>query len=357
VPRILTNTLLVLGVALIMATPAAAEPAAVGERLVLSAPWPAAFTFDANGRIFYGERFTGEIRIYDPATQNDTLFYTLPDVQKTGEQGLLGLALHPRYPTRPFVYAYYTRGTNGVENAIVRLTDAGGVGSDLKTIITVPAAASHNGGVIHFGPDRRLYAVVGENGNSANAQNLATKLGKVLRMTATGGVPSDNPFPGSVVWSYGLRNSFGFAFDPQTGNLWETENGPTCNDELNRIVAGGNFAWGPSWTCSGDAPQNTNQDGPEPRFLPLAFYAQTIAPTGAAFCQGCGLGAAVNGRLVFGDYNNGDVHAVTLTADRLAVASQTVIHHHSTLVLAVERAPDRTLYFSDSTGIFQLVRT
>jgi aldose sugar dehydrogenase len=353
-PRILTNGLLVVVAALLVVTPARAS---VGETPVLSAPWPAAFTFDPSGRIFYGERLTGEIRIYDPATQSDTLFYTLPDVAANGEQGLLGLALHPRYPSKPFVYAFYTRTTNGVENAIVRLTDSGGVGGALKTLRTLPAGTIHNGGVIHFGPDRRLYAVLGENGNPANAQDLGTTLGKVVRMTATGGVPPDNPFPGSIVWSYGLRNSFGFAFDPQTGNLWETENGPECNDELNRIVAGGNFAWGPHETCSGPAPQNTNQDGPNPRILPLAFFTPTIAPTGAAFCQGCGLGASVNGTFVFGDYNNGDIHAVTLTPDRLAVASETVIHHHSPGVLAVERAPDRTLYFSDQNGIFRLVKT
>ena len=346
--------MLVFTLALVVVAPARA---AVGEQLVVSAAWPAAFTFDPSGRIFYGVRFTGEIRIFDPATQSDTLFYTLPDVATNGEQGLVGLALHPDYPDKPFVFAFYTRNTNGVENAVVRLTDTEGVGGRLKTLITLPAALHHDGGVIHFGPDRRLYAVVGDNTKPASAQDLGTNRGKVLRMTATGGVPSDNPFPDSVVWSYGLRNSFGFTFDPQTGNLWETENGPECNDELNRIIGGGNFAWGPSETCAGQPPNNTNQDGPLPRLLPTAFYTPTIAPTGAAFCKGCGLGTSLNGRLIFGDWKNGDLHAVTLTGDRLGVASQTVFHHHSTGILAVERAPDRTLYFSDQNGIFQLVRT
>ena len=59
---------------------------------------------------------------------------------------------------------------------------------------------------------------------------------KVLRMNPDGSVPNDNPFAGSRIWSYGLRNSIGFDFDPQTGNLWESENGPECNDEINRIV-------------------------------------------------------------------------------------------------------------------------
>ena len=84
--RLLTVALLALAVA-------APASAAIGERLVLQAEWPAAFTFDPNGRIFYGDRFTGEIRIYDPSTQGDTHFFTLPHVGTDGEQGLLGLAL------------------------------------------------------------------------------------------------------------------------------------------------------------------------------------------------------------------------------------------------------------------------
>ena len=155
-------------------------------------------------------------------------------------------------------------------------------------------------------------------------------------------------------FAYGIRNSFGFTFDPQTGNLWETENGPACNDELNRIVEGGNHAWGPSETCNGTPPQNTNQDGPAPRILPRSFYNPVIAPTGAAFCQGCGLGAAVEGRLLFGDWNRGEIHAVTLTADRLGVASQTVILDRASGILAVERGTGGAVYFSDANGIYRL---
>ena len=200
--------------------------------------------------------------------------------------------------------------------------------------------------------------VVGDAHHSANAQDRThNDRGKVLRMTRTGRVPSRNPF-GNRIFSYGLRNSFGFAFDPRTGRLWESENGPECNDELNRIVAGGNFAWGPHETCAGQAPGDTNRDGPAPRILPLAFFPDTIAPTGATFCtRQCGLGAALDGRLIYGDWKNGDIHAVTLTSDRLDIASQTVILNHGLGVLGVERSRVGVVYFSDRTGIFRLVRT
>ncbi len=119
---------------------------------------------------------------------------------------------------------------------------------DEKNIATV-----HNGGRIKFGPDGALYAVVGEHANAVNAQtvNRNTNLGgKVLRMTPDGGVPAGNPFPGSFVWAYGIRNSFGFTFDPTQGSFWLTDNGPSCNDEVNRIVKAGNYGWGPQATCN-----------------------------------------------------------------------------------------------------------
>src|SRR5919204_197637 len=189
-----------------LAVPTSAH-AAFGAMPVLSASWPTAFTFDPTQRIFYTDRFTGEIRIIDPGSGGDTLFFTLPDIATSGEQGLLGLALHPGYPTKPYVYAYYTRTVNGSpQNQIVRLTDAMGNGQNLKTLVRIPAGTIHNGRVIHFGPDRKLYAVVGENGNRANAQDLGTLAGKVLRVSASGRPPRTNPFPGSRVWSFGLRN-------------------------------------------------------------------------------------------------------------------------------------------------------
>ncbi len=336
---------------------APSSQAAIGAQLVVSTSWPAAFAFEPGGRIFYGNRFTGQIRIFNPATGGDTLFYALPDVATNGEQGLLGLALDPAYPARPYVFAYYTRTVGGSpQNQIVQLTDSMGTGSGLSTLLALPAGGNHNGGVIHFGPDGDLYAVIGDVGNRANAQDLSSLAGKVLRLTGLSQPRRLNPSACSRVcaFAYGIRNSFGFTFDPQTGNLWETENGPACNDELNRIVEGGNHAWGPSETCNGTPPQNTNQDGPAPRILPRAFYNPVIAPTGAAFCQGCGLGAAIEGRLLFGDWNRGEIHAVTLTADRLGVASQTVILDRASGILAVERGTGGAIYFSDANGIYRL---
>src|SRR5262249_18876504 len=172
----------------------------VGGGLVVGGlDWPAAFTSAPDGRIFYGERYTGTIRIYDPATGSNTPFFTITGLETDGERGLLGIALPPNYATRPFVYAYATRNVNGmIENQIIRIRDTGGTGTSARVIFTEDVAANfiHNGGRILFGPDKMLYVVIGEASDPSNSQNLTNDAGKILRMTPTGGVPADNPFAG-----------------------------------------------------------------------------------------------------------------------------------------------------------------
>jgi len=348
--------LVVLGV--IAGGAGARSTAILAQPVVVGLAFPAAFTVAPDGRIFYGLRFTGEIRIFDPADSSDTHFFTISHVATTGEQGLLGLAVSPQYPTKPWVYAYATRTVSQVtKNQIVRIKPAQGGGLTMEVLFNTGAASSHNGGRIAFGPSGQLYGVVGENGIPVQSQNLGTTLGKVIRMTASGGVPSTNPIPGNYMWAYGIRNSFGFAFDPVTGRLWETENGPECNDELNVIRKAGNYGWGASGTCSTPPapPKNTNQDGPSP-ILPRRWYTPQIAPTGAAFCSGCGLGSTSEGALFFGTFNTNQIRRVTLDASRSGVASETVVYTHPSPILSVQAAPGGTLYFSDPGGIYKLIR-
>jgi glucose/arabinose dehydrogenase len=340
--------------------PPSAEPRTgtiVAEPVATGLDHPATFVFAPDGTIFYGERLTGEIRRIDPVTGTDTHVFTVPGVigEATNEQGLVGLTVPPDFPATPWLYAYASRKVGGTaRDQIVRIKTTGGVSHTLQLVLDVKeASVRHNGGRMLFGPDGMLYIVVGESYESWRAQDLTQNGGKVLRMTPGGQVPDDNPFPDSYAYSYGNRNSFGLAFDPKTGDLWETENGPECNDELNRILPGRNYGWGPSETCVGDEPRDTNSDGPHP-IQPQLWYAPTIAPTGIAFCEGCGLGSAREGDLLFGSFDTGDIHEVRLSADRTRAVRDTTPFHHGTFVLSIERAPDGALYFSDGSGIFRL---
>jgi aldose sugar dehydrogenase len=320
---------------------------------------PTAFTFDPDGDVWFVEKASGEIRILDPASGNDRLFATVPTVNAEGERGTLGIALHPNYPNRPFVYVYASRTVEGQHrNQILRYRDDAGTGRNRTVIWSSPDSASstnHNGGHIAFGPDGMLYAVVGEDANPSNSQDRTNNdRGKVLRMTPRGGIPANNPFD-SRIYAYGIRNSFGFAFDPRTGDLWESENGPSCNDELNRIRRGRNYGWGPHQTCEGSAPRNTNQDGRRP-VLPEVWWTPTIAPTGVAFCRRCGLGVKSRGHLFMADWNGGRLHRLALNADRTTVRAQRVVYDHSSGMFSLEVGPGGHLYFSDPSGIYLLER-
>jgi glucose/arabinose dehydrogenase len=318
----------------------------------------AAFTWAPGGRIFYGERGTGEIRIFVPRTGRNSLFFDISNVIGTGERGLLGIEVHPDYPNPAYVYAYVTRSVSGgTENQLVRLRNAGGTGTGFRVLLSFPSlAGNHNGGRILFGPDGWLYAVVGDGANPALSQNRSRVQGKVLRLRPNGLGAPGNPF-GNRIWAYGIRNSFGMAFDPKTSRLWETEAGPGCNDELNRIVRGGNFAWGPSEDCgTGSPPQNTNRDGPN-RIMPKRWYNPVVTPTGMVFCRRCGLGRANGGAMFVGAFNTGELRKVRLGPNRLGVRSQRVVYDHGGPILSMERGSAGRLYFTDGGAIYRLIRT
>ncbi len=341
--------------ALLLALPPLGDrPASAGvgrKRIVVcNNCWPAAFAFTPNGtRLFYAHRFTGVLRVKNLATGADRRWGRIRGVATAGEQGVLGLAVDPRWPRKKFLYVYYTN-ASPLQNRIVRLRKVSG---KLRRgrLATIPASGNHNGGVIHFGPDGMLYAVTGDAGQPARSQNMGDNAGKVHRMRKGGRPPADNPDPGSTIYSFGHRNSFGFDFDPQTGRLWQTENGPECDDELNLVRSGRNYGWGPGSNCPG-----TSTEGPNPR-QPKHKWNPVIAPTGAAFCDGCGLGPRTEGTLLVGAWNPDLILRLTLNAARNDVASQRILYSNPQGVIAVERAPDGRIYFSDPDGIYRLKMT
>jgi glucose/arabinose dehydrogenase len=169
-------------------------------------------------------------------------------VTTTAEGGLMGIALHPQFATQRYAYAMYTAPSG---NRVSRWP----VGADLTfgteqiLLQNIPESTFHDGGEIAFGPDGMLYVATGYGPDVNTAADLTSLNGKILRITPEGGVPADNPFPGSKVWSYGHRNPQGLAWDSD-GRMYESEHGPTieraglcCNDEINLITKGGFYGW------------------------------------------------------------------------------------------------------------------
>lgn len=354
-----TAVLAVLAAVVLVALPGSASADVGAREIAAGLDQPVAFTFGPGRVLWYVEKSSGRVRMYDLDTDEDRLFFEVTRVNGEGERGMLGIALDPQYPDQPYVYVYATRSSGGkLKNQILRITDLGGDGGDRRVIFSSPASSSpyHNGGRILFGPDELLYAIVGDGHDASNSQDLSRNdRGKILRMTRDGEIPASNPRD-SRMFAYGIRNSFGFAFDPRTGRLWQTENGPACNDEVNLIRAGRNYGWGPHATCTGSAPRNTNQDGPKP-VRPELLYEQTIGITGIAFCEGCHLGSKSDRRAFFGAVNDGRIRRTTLDARRNDVRRARVVYDHPSGVLSVEVGPGGALYFSDFGGVYRLVRT
>jgi glucose/arabinose dehydrogenase len=220
------------------ATPAATSARAPARRTIatgLHVPWGIAFLPDGDALV--SERTTGDILRIPKGGGKPRLAMRVPGVNvDAGEGGLLGIAVSPHYATDKLVYAYFTTGS---DNRIARFK----LGGELHPILTgLKSGLIHNGGRIAFGPDGKLYAGVGETGDTALAQDRGALNGKILRMNPDGGVPAGNPFKGSLVWTWGHRNVQGLAWDA-AGRLWASEFGQNTFDEINLIRKGRNYGW------------------------------------------------------------------------------------------------------------------
>ncbi len=211
---------------------------------------PVFFDFAPDGRIFFNEYFTGQVRVIDAGgSLVEEPVASFDDVEVYFERGFLGLELDPDFDDNHYLYVYYSS-TDGTHK-LVRIREEDGAGAEvvvLRDDLPLMGQGNHNGGPIVFGPDRSMYLSIGELSVDTNAQDLEIEAGKILRMDRDGLPLPDNPFGAdSTVWAYGIRNTFGLAFNPLTGELYGSENGPTYGDEINRMIAGGNYGW-PQWT-------------------------------------------------------------------------------------------------------------
>jgi glucose/arabinose dehydrogenase len=213
---------------------------------------PTAMALAPDGRIFVCEQ-GGSLRVIKNGVLLATPFLTVT-VDSAGERGLLGIAFDPNFVSNQLVYIYYTATTPTPHNRISRFIAAGDVamaGSEtvLMDLNDLSAATNHNGGAIHFGSDGFLYVAVGDNANGSNAQSLSTRLGKMLRISSNGSIPTNNPFfsqttgQNQAIWALGLRNPFTFSFQPGAGRMFINDVGENTWEEINDGIAGSNYGW------------------------------------------------------------------------------------------------------------------
>lgn len=210
----------------------------------LQAPWSIAFYGETP---LISERDSARILELDE-NGNTREVAVIDGVQPRGEGGLLGIATHDDH-----LYVYFTSaGDNRIERySLEGAPGALTLGAAKPVLHGIPAASTHNGGRIAFGPDDMLYVTAGDASNVDLAQNLHSLAGKILRLTPDGAVPGDNPFKNSYVYSYGHRNPQGIAWD-EHGTLYSSEFGQNTWDELNVIEPGGNYGWPEAEGITGD---------------------------------------------------------------------------------------------------------
>ena len=247
----------------------------------LSVPWGLAPL--AGGGALVSERDTALLKQVAPDGRVDTLGQ-VPGVVPGGEGGLMGIALSPGFAGDRLVYAYLTAGG---DNRVVRFSvDGGRVGPVTPVLTGIPKANIHNGGRIAFGPDGLLYVGTGDAGNADRAQDRGSLGGKILRIAGDGGVPGDNPFPGSPVWSLGHRNVQGLGFDA-AGRLYASELGQNTFDEVNVIRPGANYGW----------PVVEGRGGGDRYVDPVVTWTPAEAsPSGATVASGSFFVAALRGQ-------------------------------------------------------------
>ena len=324
-------------------------------------PWGLAFLPD--GRMLVTER-PGRLVLVEADGKSRRTLAGVPSVRAGGQGGLLGIALSPNFAQDRLVYLSFSEaGDGGAGTAVARGRFTGTALENTEVIwrqAPKVGGGNHWGSRLVFARDGTLYVTTGDRyGERERAQDVATTIGKVVRINADGSAPKDNPFVGRAgarpeIWSYGHRNLQGAALHPETGQLWTVEHGARGGDELNFPRAGRNYGW-PVITYGVDYSgfkigEGTAKDGME---QPVYYWDPVIAPSGAAFYTGSAF-PEWRGQLFVGSLRPGAL--VRLKLDGGRVVEEARYLPNVGRVRDVVQGPDGHLYLMTDASDGQLLR-
>lgn len=285
------------------------------------------------------EKNTGKVqRILNGTLQQNPLLQV--KVGTEVELGMLGIAISKSQEGRTFVFLYYTEANNSgivVGNRLYRYELIDNKLVNPLLLLNLPATSTiaghennHNGGKVVIGPDNNVYLVVGDvGGRMGNIQNIMRGnspdgTSGILRVTQEGKSVHDGPFGNSVpnilYYAYGIRNSFGFDFDPVTGNLWDSENGGIDKDEINYVYPGFNSGWRKMMGMALSR-FDPNEDlfyfnGKGKYSDPEFVWKETVAPTALKFLNSSKLGSQYENTIFVGDVKTGNLYNFKLDSTR-----------------------------------------
>jgi glucose/arabinose dehydrogenase len=337
---------LAVALSLFLAPPAAAQtvndPGLQVQVVATGLSQPTTMAFIGDRDILVLQKANGQVRrIIDGVLQPAPVLDVAVDF--SSERGLLGIALDPDFAVNGRVFLYYTESSTGADtggspaplgNRVYSYTWNGTSLVSPKLVLDLPVLSgpNHNGGVLTFGKDGALYAVIGDLNHGGKLQNNVfgadpDNTGVIFRVDAGGAPLPDNPFlnrlnpsdPMNRYYAYGIRNSFGLTIDPLTGALWESENGPDSYDEVNRIVPGFNGGWTQIMGPDSRDPQGLADLWMAPGAVyrdPEFSWAVPVAPTAIAFVASPIAGCAQVRNLLVGDNNCGQLYRFVPNAAR-----------------------------------------
>lgn len=312
----------------------------------LEVPW--GFAWLPNKDLLFTER-PGRVRIIEKGKLRPEPVFTVPDVEPSGESGLMDISLHPDFAKNGFVYLAYSYNKEGKRVKVVRHKYADNKFTEAKTIVEdVPGAPNHAGMRCRFGPDGKLYVTTGDSTNWDLAQRNDSIAGKTLRLNDDGTIPKDNPFIGMAgarpeIWSFGHRNAQGMAWQPGSGLMFQTEHGPSSfegkgsgGDEVNIVERGKNYGWA----------EIHHTEKREGMISPLLEYSPACAPASGMFYNGS-VFPAFKGNFFFSCLRGARIIRVTLD-NRKVVSQENLLEGVYGRIREMEEGPDGYIYFSTS---------
>lgn len=320
---------------------------------------PVGLSFLPDGRMLIADRPVGELSVFDPKTRSLARIEGVPAVHGKIDGGLLDVLVHPDFARNGWIYLVYAvEVAGGNTTAVDRIRLLGNrIGERQRLFTAQPVIPNSN----EFGSrlildHGFLYVSLGQRNLPAQAQDLSSDLGKIIRLKEDGSVPHDNPFASRAgaraeIWSLGNRNPVGLALNPASGDLWEHEHGPLGGDEVNIIRRGRNYGWpvityGVEYSGLPVGAGITHHPGME---QPVFYFNPDIAPSGMIFYHGEAF-----------PHWRGNIFLGSLTLrflDRLVIDADHVIHEERLLadrgwkIRAVQQAPDGSLYIGADGGL------
>ena len=343
--------------------------------------YPYALAFLPNGNILVTER-AGRLRIVRDGKLDPEPIAGIPEVLNTRQRGMNDLALHPKFAENHWIYFTYYKPVAGTTIARATLAraryDGGHALNDVREIFSTDTAVSGpSAAKIAFGHDGKIYLAIGipipraandtTTATVTDAQDPNSYYGKVLRLSDDGSVPTDNPFAGrpghkQELFALGIRNAMGLYFHPETGELWETENGPQGGDEINIIRAGKNYGWPVISYGRGYAGELTGGTGPISE-LPVApgmeqpwlFWSPSISAAAIMFYTGDRF-PAWKGNIFVGGLVGTQLHRIVLNRDGLPIRRQALLTELKQRIREVQQGPDGLLYLLTDEEAGSLLR-